>query len=82
VNCCVKPATREEDVGVTAIEIREGEVPEPLNDTSCGLEVPLSTTVKVAFRAPRALGVKVIEIVQLAPADSVAGLIGQLFVAA
>jgi hypothetical protein len=82
VNCCVKPATTEGDAGVTAIETREGEVPVPLSVTSCGLDVPLSTTVRVALRAPRAPGVNVIEIVQLAPAPRVAGLIGQLFVAA
>ena len=78
----MKPATTEADDGVTAIDTREGAVPVPVSVTNCGLEVPLSTTVRVALRAPRAPGVKVIEIVQLAPAAKVAGLIGQLLVAA
>jgi hypothetical protein len=67
---------------VTAIETNEGAVPVPVRVTSCGLEVPLSATVSVALRTPRALGVNVMEMVQLAPAASVAGLMGQLLVAA
>ena len=69
-------------MGVTTIETREGAVPLPLNVTSCGLEVPLSTTVRVPDRVPRTLGEKVIEIVQLAAGARVAGLTGQLSVAA
>jgi hypothetical protein len=81
VNCCVWPAATDGAAGVTAIETRAGAVPVPLSATSCGLEPPLSTTVRVPERAPRALGLKVIEIVQVTAAARVAGLIGQLLVA-
>jgi hypothetical protein len=81
VNCSVWPAATAGAAGVTAIETREGAVPVPLSVTSCGVEPPLSATVRVAERAPRALGLKVIEIVQVAAAATVAGLTGQLLVA-
>jgi hypothetical protein len=42
----------------------------------------VSTLVRLALRVPSALGVKVTEIEQLAPAARVAGLTGQLLVAA
>ncbi len=72
-----------EDVaGVTAIETRAGAVPVPLSVTTCGLETPLSTIVRVPVRDPIALGVNDTEIAQLAPAARVAGLTGQVFVAA
>jgi hypothetical protein len=80
-NCWVVPAAMEEVAGVTAIETRAGAVPVPLRVTSCGLEVPLSATVRVPLRAPVAPGVKDIEIVQLAPAARVVGLMGQLLAA-
>ena len=64
------------------METRVGAMPVPVRVTVCGLEVPLSLTVRVALRAPRAPGVNVTEIVQLAPAARVAGLTGQLLVAA
>ena len=82
VNCWVLPAATEAEAGVTATETRVGAVPVPVSITCCGLEAPVSVTVSVALRAPRALGVNVIEIVQLAPAARVAGLTGQLLVAA
>lgn len=63
-----------------AIDSRMGAVPVPVSVTNCGLERPLSVTVSVAFRLPWALGVKVIEMVQVAPAARVAGLCGQLLV--
>jgi hypothetical protein len=68
--------------GVTVIDLRMGAVPVPVRVTSCGLERPVSATVNVAFRLPWALGVKVIEMVQVAPAARVAGLRGQLLVSA
>ena len=43
-------------------------MPAPLSATVCGLPEALSLTASVAERAPRALGVKVTLIVQLAPA--------------
>ncbi len=54
----------------------------PLKVTFCGLEVPVSTTVRVPDRLPRAVGENVTEIMQLAAGASVAGLTGQLLVAA
>jgi hypothetical protein len=66
--------------GVIAMETREGAVPLPLSVTTCGLEAPLSPIVRVPARDPIALGVKDTEMVQLAPAASVAGLMGQLLV--
>jgi hypothetical protein len=81
VYCPVVPATADAVLGVTEIETREGAIPLPVRVTSCGLEVPLSRTVRVPVRVPTAPGVKVIEIVQLAAEDKVAGLIGQLLVA-
>jgi hypothetical protein len=80
VNCCVRPAATDGVAGVTAIDTRDGAVPVPLSDTSCGLDLPLSVTVSVPLRAPSAIGVKVTEIVQLAPAASVVGLTGQVLV--
>ena len=74
------PAATEAGLGLTAIDISVGAVPVPESVTSCGLEVPVSETVSVADRLPCALGVNVIEMVQLASDASVAGLTGQLFV--
>jgi hypothetical protein len=67
-------------LGVTAIDSRMAAVPVPVSVTSCGLERPVSTIVIVALRLPCALGVKVIEIVQVPAEASVAGLTGQLLV--
>lgn len=64
---------------MTAIDTKEGAVPVPLKATDCGLEVPLSTTVRLPERVPRADGLKIIEIVQVAAA---ARVVGQLLVAA
>ena len=68
-------------MGVTAIETRNGAVPLPVNVTCCGLDVPVSTTVRVPERVPSALGEKVTEIVQVAAGARIAGLTGQLLVA-
>jgi hypothetical protein len=54
--------------------------PVPLRLTVCGLFVPVSFTVIVALREPRAVGVNVTEIVQLLPAARVDGLMGQVLV--
>jgi hypothetical protein len=82
VNCWVVPAAMEELAGVTAIETSRGVIPVPLSVAVCGLEVPLSTIVRVPVRAPTAAGVKDNEIKQLAPAARAAGLTGQLLVVA
>jgi hypothetical protein len=54
--------------------------PVPLRVTLCGLLLALSFTVRVAGSEPNADGVNVTEIVQLALAARVDGLIGQLLV--
>ena len=53
--------------------------PVPLNVTCCGLDAALSVTVIVPVSVPVAVGVKVTEMVQLAPAGR---LEGQAFVSA
>ena len=49
-----------------------GPVPLPLSPTVCGLPGALSTTERVALRVPIAVGLKVMLMVQPAPAPSVA----------
>src|SRR3954454_19676400 len=56
--------------------------PVPASANWCGLPGALSVIVTLAVRAPEAPGVNVTEIEQEAPAASVLGLIGQLFVCA
>ena len=56
--------------------------PVPLNIAVCGEFGALSLTVSVPVRAPRAVGVKVIEIVQLSFAANVFGDKGQFEVCA
>jgi hypothetical protein len=82
VNCCVAPAIMEGVAGITATETSDGAVPVPVSVTVCGLEVPVSVIVRVPAREPVVLGVKDTEIVQLAPAASVAGLTGQVLLVA
>ncbi|MGA6981437.1 MAG: hypothetical protein WBZ11_07805 [Candidatus Sulfotelmatobacter sp.] len=67
--------------GDTAIETKDGEVPTPVNVTTCGLEAPVSVTVRLPDRLPNAVGENVTDIVQLAAYERVAGLAGQLLVA-
>ena len=57
-----------------------GAVPVPVSGTVWGLPPALSVTEMLAVRLPLALGLKLTESVQLAPAASVLGLIGQVFV--
>src|SRR5947208_17136027 len=45
-----------------------GSTPVPRSATVCGLPSPLSLTLSVPLRRPRAVGVNVTEIVQLLPA--------------
>ena len=68
----------EGDSGLNAIETRFGGAPVPLSVTVCGLLFAESVNDSAPERAPVALGLKVTEAVQLAPAASVDGLIGQL----
>jgi hypothetical protein len=55
-NCCCLPVFIEAMLGVTVIEIRPDNDPEPLRDAVCGLFEPLSMTVSVPVRVPKALG--------------------------
>jgi putative effector of murein hydrolase LrgA (UPF0299 family) len=57
-------------------------LPVPLNGTVCGLPGALSLMLTLAMRLPTAVGENVTEIVQVAFAASVAGLMGQVFVCA
>lgn len=77
-NCSVAPAVTEEFAGVTAIETRLAAVPVPVKATVCGLLLALSAKLKVPLRVPSALGEKITDAVQLAPAARVSGLIGQV----
>jgi len=62
---------------VIEIETKPARVPEPDRPTVCGLVLALSVKVKVPVRAPKAVGVNVTEIVQVAPAANVLGGNGQ-----
>jgi len=67
------------DVSVT---VAAGEVPVPVSEISWGLPDASSVTRTAAVRVPVVVGVKVTEMVQLAPAASVLGASGQVFVCA
>ena len=58
------------------VEKLTGATPVPLNWTVWGEFDPVSFTDKIPVRVPRAVGVKVTEIVQLDPAANVLGVIG------
>jgi len=79
VPTCCDPKLRLEGVSVTA---GAGAVPVPLSATLCGLPVASSATWMLAVRVPAALGVNVVEIVQVALTASVAGLRGHVLVCA
>lgn len=68
--------------GTTVMADSPDNVPVPLKVAICGLLEALSTTVRVPVRAPSAVGVKVIVIVQPVSFARVCGAIGQLFVCA
>ena len=59
-------------------EILKSAIPVPESGSVCGLPAALSVIVSVATRMTAAVGLKVALIVQLAPAASVDGDIGQL----
>lgn len=59
-----------------------GDTPVPLSCAVWEEVEPLSFTVKVPVRAPSTVGVKVTETLQVAPAPSVLGAIGQVEVSA
>jgi hypothetical protein len=68
--------------GVTEIESKPESVPVPERLTVCGLVFALSVMVRVPVRVPRAVGVNVTEIAQLAPAPNVLEDNGQVEVCA
>jgi hypothetical protein len=55
------------------VKVRVWLLPVPLRGTLCGLAAASSVIVRLALRLPRAVGVKVTEIVQEAAAAKVAG---------
>jgi len=69
-------------VGATKIESNPERVPVPARLAVCGLPGTLSEMDRVPVRVPSAFGVKVTEIVQLAPAANVLGDNGQVEVCA
>jgi hypothetical protein len=69
-------------VGATKIESKPERVPVPDRLAVCGLPGALSEMDKVPVRVPSAVGVKVTEIAQLAPAPNVLGDNGQVEVCA
>jgi len=64
--------------GVIEIETSVAAVPVPVKGTVCGLLFALSLKLRVPDLEPVALGEKVTEALQLAPAASVLGLRGQV----
>jgi hypothetical protein len=72
----VVPWARFPNPSVAGVRVT-GTTPVPVIATLCGLVVALSATVSVAVSAPRIEGVKVMVMLQLFPAASVAGLKGQ-----
>ena len=76
VNCSVVPSATEAFVGVTEIELRVPLAPVPMRGTNSGLSFAESVKVKVPERVPVAVGLKVIEVRQFAPAANVFGLKG------
>jgi hypothetical protein len=69
-------------VRLEGVRVTAGAVPVPPNATVCGLPAALSVTETFAVRLPVAVGLNVTEIEQFAPAASVEGLSGQVFVCA
>ena len=66
------------DEGAIEIETSVAAVPVPLKDTVWGLLFALSLKLRVPDLLPVALGEKVTEALQPAPAASVLGLMGQV----
>ena len=68
------------NVRLPGVSVAPETVPVPLRAAVCGLPVASSTTESEALRVPAAVGPKVTEIVQLAPAARVVGARGHVFV--
>ena len=58
-------------VGLSVIDNVEAAAPVPVRATFCGEPVALSATSRVAVKVPVAAGLKLTEMVQVAPAASV-----------
>jgi len=82
VNCCCDPLLIDALPGVMVIADSPVRVPAPESETDCGLVDALSVMTSFPGRVPTAVGVKIIESVQVAPAASFCGAIGQLLVCA
>lgn len=67
---------------MTAIETNPAREPVPDRLTVCGAVLALSVTVIIAVRVPGAVGVKVVDTMQLNPAANAFGDIGQFEVTA
>lgn len=76
LNCCELPFAIVTVDGVTEIDLSDTPVPVKLAD--CGDVLALSLTLSVPERRPEIVGVNTTETVQVVPAPSVEGLIGQL----
>jgi hypothetical protein len=68
------------NVRLVGVSVTAGAIPLPVSETVCGLPLALSVTDTLALRLPLAVGLNVTEIVQFAPAASVLGLSGHVFV--
>jgi hypothetical protein len=85
VEVCVAvavPTWRAPNVKLDGVKLTAGAgaFPVPLKPTACGLPAALSAIDRLAARAPAAVGVKLTDTVQLAPAPNVAGLSGHVLV--
>jgi len=78
VSCCCCPTASDGLGGVTPMEFNEVSDPVPDKAAVCGLVPALSVMVRVPVRVPTVVGVKVTEILQVAPAASVFGVRGQV----
>ena len=76
----VVPTSWLPNVRLPGLSVTPGAVPVPLSAAVCGLPPALSEMLRAAVLEPAAVGVKVTEMVQLAPAARVLGLVGQVFV--
>lgn len=78
----VVPTSCELNVTLVGVTVAAGAAPVPVNGTVCGLSAASSAIARLAVRLPEADGENETEIVQVAFAASVAGLVGQVFVCA
>ena len=82
VSCCCWASGIDGLAGVTVMEAIFVSDPVPDSATVCGLELAVSVMVRAPVNVPIAVGVKVTEILQLAPMARVFGVSGQVEVCA